>query len=134
RINTIQIEPDKIGLLIGPGGKTIRRICDVSGAKIDIDEDNSGKVRVYAVSGESMKRALDEIAMLTANIEEGKLYQGTVRGIKEFGAFVEVLPGKEGLVHVSELADFRVNRVEDVCGMGDTMWVKCVGIDDKGRV
>jgi predicted RNA-binding protein with RPS1 domain len=82
-----------------------------------------------------MDRALEEIkAMITAEIEEGKLYHGTVRGVKDFGAFVECLPGKEGLVHVSELADFRVNRVEDVCAMGDQMWVKCVGIDEKGRV
>jgi polyribonucleotide nucleotidyltransferase len=81
-----------------------------------------------------MQRAVEEIKALTADIEEGKLYHGTVRGVKDFGAFVECLPGKEGLVHVSELADFRVNRVEDVCALGDMMWVKCVGIDEKGRV
>jgi polyribonucleotide nucleotidyltransferase len=81
-----------------------------------------------------MDRALEEIKAMTAEIEEGKLYLGTVRGVKDFGAFVECLPGKEGLVHVSELADFRVNHVEDVCAMGDSMWVKCVGIDEKGRV
>ncbi len=134
RIHTMQIDPEKIGALIGPGGKTIRRICEVSGAEIDINEDNSGRVNVYATSGESMQRAIEEIEMVCAEIEEGKLYLGTVRGIKEFGCFVECLPGKEGLVHVSELADFRVNRVEDVCSLGDQMWVKCVGIDDKGRV
>ncbi|MGA1205475.1 MAG: polyribonucleotide nucleotidyltransferase [Opitutales bacterium] len=134
RIETIQIDPEKIGLIIGPGGKTIRRICEVSGAEIDINEDNSGRIDVYATSGPSMQRAIDEIKALTAEIEEGKLYHGTVRGVKEFGCFVECLPGKEGLVHVSELADFRVNRVEDVCALGDQMWVKCVGIDEKGRV
>jgi polyribonucleotide nucleotidyltransferase len=134
RIETIEIDPEKIGLIIGPGGKTIRRICEVSGAEIDIHEDNSGKISVYATSGASMDRALEEIKAMTAEIEEGKLYHGTVRGVKDFGAFVECLPGKEGLVHVSELADFRVNHVEDVCAMGDSMWVKCVGIDEKGRV
>ncbi len=134
RIQTIQIDPEKIGLLIGPGGKTIRRIQDVSGAQIDINEDNSGRVNIYATSAESMARAIEEINLLTLEIEVGKTYRGVVRGVKEFGAFVEVLPGKEGLVHVSELADFRVNRVEDVCSLGDTMWVKCVGVDEKGRV
>jgi len=134
RIETIEIDPEKIGLIIGPGGKTIRRICEVSGAEVDIHEDNSGKISVYATSGPSMERALEEIRAMTAEIEEGKLYLGTVRGVKDFGAFVECLPGKEGLVHVSELADFRVNYVEDVCAMGDSMWVKCIGIDEKGRV
>lgn len=134
RIETIMIDPDKIGAIIGPGGKTIRRICEVSGAEIDINEDNSGRIDVYATSGASMARAIEEIRMITAEIEEGKLFHGTVRGVKEFGVFVECLPGKEGLVHVSELADFRVNRVEDVCAVGDKMWVKCVGIDEKGRV
>lgn len=134
RIETVMIDPDKIGMLIGPGGKNIRRICEVSGAELDIDEDNSGRVLIYARTGPSMERALEEIRMITAEIEEGAVYRGTVRGVKEFGAFVECLPGKEGLVHVSELADFRVNRVEDVCSMGDEMWVKCIGIDDKGRV
>jgi len=134
RIHQIQIDPEKIGLLIGPGGKTIRRITEVSGAQIDINEDNSGKVNIYATTKESMDRALEEIGLLTQEIEIGKTYHGTVRGVKEFGAFVECLPGKEGLVHVSELADFRVNRVEDVCSMGDEMWVKCIGIDEKGRV
>jgi polyribonucleotide nucleotidyltransferase len=134
RINQIQIDPEKIGLLIGPGGKTIRRITEVSGAQIDINEDNSGKVNIYATTKESMDRAMEEIGLLTQEIEIGKTYHGTVRGVKEFGAFVECLPGKEGLVHVSELADFRINRVEDVCSMGDEMWVKCIGIDEKGRV
>ncbi len=134
RIESVQIDPEKIGLIIGPGGKTIRRICEVSGAEIDINDDNSGRIDVYATSGPSMQRAIEEIKALTADIEEDKLYHGTVRGVKDFGCFVECLPGKEGLVHVSELADFRVNRVDDVCALGDQMWVKCVGIDEKGRV
>ncbi len=134
RIETVKIDPEKIGALIGPGGKNIRRITEVTGANIDIDEDNSGKVRIYATNSEAMQRALDEIELMTGEIEAGKIYRGIVRGVKEFGAFVECLPGKEGLCHISELADFRVNKTEDICKLGDEIIVKCIGIDDKGRV
>ena len=134
QIEIIQIDPDKIGALIGPGGKNIRRITEVTGASIDIDDDNSGKVRIYASNREAMERAKLEVDTATGDIEVGKIYRGIVRGVKDFGAFVECLPGKEGLVHVSELADFRVERTEDVCKLGDEMVVKCIGIDDKGRV
>ena len=134
RIEIVQIDPEKIGALIGPGGKNIRRITEVTGANLDIDEDNSGKVRVYANDSETMKRALQEIDLVTGEIEVGKTYRGIVRGVKEFGAFVECLPGKEGLCHISELADFRVNKTEDICKLGDEIIVKCIGIDDKGRV
>jgi len=133
RINSLQIDPDKIGALIGPGGKNIRRITEVSGAQVDINDDNSGKVLVFASSKESMERAIQEIDICTAEIEVGKTYRGVVRGVKDFGAFVECLPGKEGLVHISELADFRVNKTEDICKLGDEMIVKCIGID-KGKV
>jgi polyribonucleotide nucleotidyltransferase len=134
RIETVQIDPEKIGALIGPGGKNIRRITEVTGANIDIDEDNSGKVRIYATDTQAMERALQEIDLVTGEIEAGKTYRGIVRGVKEFGAFVECLPGKEGLCHISELADFRVNKTEDICKLGDEIIVKCIGIDDKGRV
>lgn len=134
RIEMVQIDPEKIGALIGPGGKNIRRITEVTGANLDIDEDNSGKIRVYASDSEAMNRALQEIDLVTGEIEAGKTYRGIVRGVKEFGAFVECLPGKEGLCHISELADFRVNRTEDICKLGDEIIVKCIGIDDKGRV
>ena len=134
RIKTMQIDPDKVGMLIGPGGKNIRRIVEVSGAQIDIDDENPGRVLVYATSSASMDRAVSEIELVTGEIEVGKTYRGIVRSIKEFGAFVECLPGKEGLVHISELADFRVNKTEDVCKLGDEIKVKCIGIDDKGRV
>ena len=134
RIESVQIDPEKIGALIGPGGKNIRRITEVTGANIDIDEDNSGKVRIYATDTEAMNRALQEIELVTGEIEVGKIYRGIVRGVKEFGAFVECLPGKEGLCHISELADFRVNKTEDICKLGDEILVKCIGIDDKGRV
>ncbi|MDO8538933.1 MAG: polyribonucleotide nucleotidyltransferase [Opitutaceae bacterium] len=140
RIQTIQIDPEKIGLLIGPGGKTIRRITETTGAQIDIAEDDSGKVFVYSNNSDAMNRALQEIDALCGGgggsaIEVGKLYHGRVTGIKEFGCFVECTPGKEGLCHISELADFRVRRTEDVVKMGEMIWVKCVGIDDKsGKV
>tara|TARA_Y100000814_G_scaffold281047_1_gene244871 strand:+ start:955 stop:3147 length:2193 start_codon:yes stop_codon:yes gene_type:complete len=134
RITTIQINPEKIGALIGPGGKNIRRIVEITGAQVDIDEDNSGKVNIYATSEEAMHRAIQEIDLACGEIEEGKIYRGIVKGVKEFGCFVEALPGQEGLVHISELADFRVKRTEDVCKPGDEMVVKCIGIDEKGRV
>ena len=89
RIETVKIDPEKIGALIGPGGKNIRRITEVTGANIDIDEDNSGKVRIYATNSEAMKRALEEVDLVTGEIEVGKIYRGIVRGVKEFGAFVE---------------------------------------------
>ena len=146
RIQTIQIDPEKIGLLIGPGGKTIRRITETTGAQIDIAEDDSGKVFIYSNNGEAMARAIKEIDGLCGGgpgggggggqpIENGKMYNGRVTGIKDFGCFVECTPGQEGLVHISELADFRVRRTEDVVKMGDMIWVKCIGIDERsGKV
>jgi polyribonucleotide nucleotidyltransferase len=132
RIETVKIPVDKIGLLIGPGGKTIKGIVAETGAEINIEDD--GSVHIYSNNGESLQRAKDIIAGMTKEIEIGTTYNGTVVSTKEFGAFVEVLPGKEGLVHISELADFRVNKTEDVVRVGDAIWVKCIGIDDKGRV
>jgi polyribonucleotide nucleotidyltransferase len=138
RIQTIQIDPEKIGLLIGPGGKTIRRITETTGAQIDIAEDDSGKVFIYSNNADAMNRAVQEIDALCGGgqqIEIGKIYTGRVTGTKEFGAFVECMPGKEGLVHISELADFRVRRTEDVVKVGDSITVKCVGIDERsGKV
>jgi polyribonucleotide nucleotidyltransferase len=147
RIQTIQIDPEKIGLLIGPGGKTIRRIVETTGAQIDISDDDSGKIFIYSNNGEAMARAIQEIDGLCGGgsggggrdsgppIEAGKIYTGRVTGVKDFGAFVECLPGKEGLCHISELADFRVRRTEDVVKMGDSITVKCIGIDEKsGKV
>lgn len=132
RIETIKINPEKIGALIGPGGKTIKGIVAETGAEINIEDD--GSVHIYATSGESMARAKEIIGGMTKEIEIGQMYNGRVVSIKEFGAFVEVFPGKDGLVHISELADFRVKRTEDVVKIGDMIWVKCIGIDDKGRV
>jgi polyribonucleotide nucleotidyltransferase len=132
RIETIKINPEKIGALIGPGGKTIKGIVAETGADINIDDD--GSVHIYASSPESMARAKEIIGGMTKEIEIGVTYQGRVVSVKEFGAFVEVFPGRDGLVHISELADFRVKRTEDVAKIGDMIWVKCIGIDDKGRV
>ena len=132
RIETIKINPEKIGALIGPGGKTIKGIVTETGAEINIEDD--GSVHIYATTGESMARAKEIIGGMTREIEIGQTYQGRVVTTKEFGAFVEVFPGKDGLVHISELADFRVKRTEDVVKVGDMIWVKCIGIDDKGRV
>ena len=146
RIQTIQIDPEKIGLLIGPGGKTIRRIVETTGAQIDIAEDDSGKVFIYSNNADAMNRAIQEIDGLCGGaggaggnkgpaIEVGKIYTGRVTGVKDFGAFVECTPGNEGLCHISELADFRVRRTEDVVKMGDSITVKCIGIDERsGKV
>src|SRR5205807_552811 len=132
RIETIKINPEKIGALIGPGGKTIKGIVAETGDEINIEDD--GSVHIYATSGESMARAKEIIGGMTREIEIGQTYQGRVVSVKEFGAFVEVFAGRDGLVHISELADFRVKRTEDVANVGDMIWVKCIGIDDKGRV
>ncbi len=132
RIETIKIPPDKIGELIGPGGKNIRRITEISGTQIDIDDD--GTVKVFSTKAEGLKIAVREISLITAEAEEGAIYNGTVVGITKFGCFVEIFPGRDGLVHISELADCHVRTVEDVCKVGDQMWVKCIGVDDKGRV
>ncbi len=132
RILSIKISPDKIGALIGPGGKNIKRIVDESGCEINIEDD--GTVQIYSTRAEGMELARREIESLTAEIEVGKLYRGKVVTIKEFGCFVEVFPGKDGLVHISELANFRVKQTEDIVKLGDEIWVKCLGVDEKGRV
>ncbi len=132
RVERIKIDREKIGALIGPGGKTIRRITETTGVQIDVEED--GTVNVYSADKPAMDAAIREIEAVTAEAEIGKIYRGKVTSIKDFGCFVEIFPGKEGLVHVSELANFRVGRVEDICKIGDPMWVKCISIDDQGRV
>ncbi len=134
RITVIKINPEKIGALIGPGGKNIRRITETTKVSIDIDEDNSGKVSVFSNCKENLDAALREIEALTAEAEPGKIYRGKVTGIKDFGCFVEFLPGQEGLVHISELADRRVNRTDDVVKMGEEIWVKCLSVEDNGKV
>jgi polyribonucleotide nucleotidyltransferase len=132
RIETIKINPEKIGALIGPGGKNIKRIVEESGCEINIEDD--GTVNVYSHSAEGMKIAREAISGQTAEAEVNKIYRGKVVTIKEFGCFVEFLPGMDGLCHISELANFRVKQTEDIVKLGDEIWVKCLGIDEKGRV
>ena len=132
RIQSIKINPDKIGAVIGPGGKMIRKIQEESGAKIDIEDD--GTVNISAISGESMQLALDTVRALTEEVEVGRIYTGTVRRLVDFGAFVEILPGKEGLVRTSQLADYQVMRPEDVVSVGDEITVMVIEVDPQGRV
>ncbi len=132
RIETLKINPEKIGALIGPGGKNIKRIVDESGCEINIEDD--GTVNIYSTSAEGMKIAREAIGGMTAEAEINRIYRGKVVTIKEFGCFVEFLPGKDGLCHISELANFRVKLTEDIVKLGDEIWVKCLGVDEKGRV
>jgi polyribonucleotide nucleotidyltransferase len=132
RIETIKINPEKIGALIGPGGKNIKKLVEESGCEINIEDD--GTVNIFSVSEDGMKIARDAIVGMTAEAEIGKIYRGKVVTIKDFGAFVEFMPGKDGLVHISELANFRVKQTEDIVKLGDEIWVKCLGVDEKGRV
>jgi len=129
RIESIQIDVEDIGTIVGKGGKTINGIIAETGVKIDIDE--SGLISIASNDPDGMKRAIEMIEMLLKEPEVGEVYEGTVTGIKEFGAFVEILPGKEGLLHISEIANHRVERVEDVLKMGDKVTVKIKGLDDK---
>ena len=132
RIESVKIDPQKIGELIGPGGKNIKGIQAETGAEINIEDD--GTVHIYAAKAEGLERALELVKRVTAEIEIGQMYQGKVVSTTNFGAFMEVLPGKDGMIHISELADFRVEKVEDVVKKGDMIWAKCIGIDERGRV
>ncbi|MDT8340188.1 MAG: polyribonucleotide nucleotidyltransferase [Longimicrobiales bacterium] len=132
RITTIQVRPDKIGEIIGPKGKTIRAIQDESGATIEIDD--SGLVKIAAVSGEAASRAREMIEAIVQEPEVGRIYEGPVKNTTTFGAFVEIIPGVEGLCHISELADGRVEKTEDVLKKGDVTRVKLLSIDEKGRL
>jgi polyribonucleotide nucleotidyltransferase len=132
RFYIIRVEVDKIGTVIGPGGKTIRRIIEETGTEIDIEDD--GRVYIYAVDKEAGERAKAMVEGLVEEVEVGRIYTGTVRRIMNFGAFVEVLPNVEGLVHISQLRNERVNKVEDVVAVGDTVKVRVREIDDQGRV
>lgn len=132
KLARLQIEPEKIGMVIGPGGKVIRGIEEETGAHVEIEDD--GTVTISAQETEAVEKARLRVEELTAEVEVGKTYLGRVMGIKDFGCFVEVLPGKEGLVHISELAPGYVERVEDIARVGDAMKVKVIGIDDQNRI
>ena len=132
RLIQIQINPDKIGLIIGPGGKTIRRLQDETGAKIDIED--SGIVTLASPTAEGAEAARDKIQAMTEGVQVGRIYEGRVTSIKDFGAFVEILPGKDGLVHISEMSEGYVGSVTDICRVGDPMLVKAIAVDDQDRV
>ncbi len=132
RVIHMTIDPEKIRVVIGPGGKTIKKIIDDTGVDIDIEDD--GRVLIYSSTGEGGDKAKKIIEDLTEDVEVGKIYNGRVVRIMDFGAFVEVLPGKEGLVHISQLAEQRVNKVDDVVSVGDEILVKVIKIDEQGRV
>lgn len=132
RVITMMINPDKIRDVIGPGGKVIKKIVEDTGVKIDIEDD--GRVMIMSNDAEASAKAVKIIEDIVAEVEVGRTYMGKVVRITDFGAFVEVLPGKDGLVHISQLALERVKKVEDVVNIGDEILVKCVEIDDKGRV
>ncbi|MDD4050313.1 MAG: polyribonucleotide nucleotidyltransferase [candidate division Zixibacteria bacterium] len=132
RIITIKINPEKIGDVIGPGGKIIRAIVEETGAKIDIDDD--GTVLIASVEAAAGEAARDRVLAIVEEAEIGKEYDGVVRRITDFGAFVEILPGTDGLIHISELAHERVERVEDVLKLGDHVQVKVINIDGDGKV
>jgi polyribonucleotide nucleotidyltransferase len=132
RITIINIHPDKIREVIGPGGKIIKRITEETGAQIDIED--SGEVRIAAMSGESGKRAEELIRNITEDPEPGRVYQGKVRSVVTFGAFVEIVPGRDGLLHISEIDHHRVARTEDVLNVGDMVMVKVIGVDRDGKI
>ncbi len=132
RIITLQINPDKIRDVIGPGGKIIKKIVEDTGVKMDVEDD--GKIYIAAVDPQAAEKAVKIVESLVAEVEVGKTYVGKVTRLMNFGAFVEILPGKEGLVHISQLALERVNKVEDVVNVGDEVMVKVTEIDRQGRV
>jgi len=132
RITTIHIPVDKIGAVIGPGGKVIRGIQDETGVKIDIEED--GTVYIAATDGSAAETARSRIEALTESPEIGRIYTGKVVRVTDFGAFVEILPGLDGMVHISQLADYRVNKVEDVAKLGDEIMVMITDIDPAGKI
>jgi len=132
RLITIKIDPEKIGKVIGPGGKMIRKLQEDTGATIEIEDD--GTVYLSSPGGQGALKAKEEIEKMCEEIQVGKVYTGKVISIKDFGAFIEVLPGQDGLVHISELSAKYVGSVDEVCKLGDVVTVKCIGIDDQGRV
>ena len=132
RIITMKIDPEQVRVVIGPGGKTINKITQETGAKLDLEDD--GTVFITAPDMESAYACQQAVELLTKDVEVGEVYEGEVKRIMAFGAFIEVLPGKEGLLHISKMADYRVDKVEDVMNLGDKVKVKVKEIDDQGRI
>lgn len=132
RMETLKISIDKIGKLIGPGGKMIRALQDKYGVNIDVEDD--GTVMISSSNGEAVDAALAEVSALCEEIKVGTIYEGKVVAVKDFGAFIELAPGTDGMCHISELADGFVKNVEDVVKMGDVVKVKVIQVDDQGRI
>jgi len=132
RIITLKVKPDKIREIIGPGGKVIRGIIEATGVKMDVEDD--GTVTIASVDEAASQKAVEMVQRIAAEAEVGKIYKGTVRKIVEFGAFVEILPGTDGLVHISQLAPERVRKVTDVLKEGDEVMVKVLEIDRQGKI
>jgi polyribonucleotide nucleotidyltransferase len=132
RITSFKIKPEKIREVIGSGGKVIREIVETTGCKIDLDDD--GTVKVAATDNEAAKRAIDWIKGIAADPEVGEIYTGKVVKIMDFGAFVNFLGSRDGLVHISEIANNRIGKVTDVLEEGQEVKVKCLGFDDRGKV
>jgi len=132
RLLRTHIHPEKIGMLIGPGGKTIRAIQESTGAVIEVDDD--GTVTIASSDAGAAQAALEQVEAMTASVQVGKIYHGRVTSVKDFGAFVEILPGKDGLCHISELSDEYVTSVADFCQVGDVLQVKVIAIDEQDRV
>ena len=132
RIIFMKIRIDKIGEVIGPGGKTIRGIIEKTGVKIDIEDD--GTVLIASVDQQAGEAAKAMVERLIEEAQIGKIYTGVVRRTTNFGAFVEIIPGTDGMVHISELENYRVNRVEDIIRVGDTVKVKVIDIDPEGKI
>jgi polyribonucleotide nucleotidyltransferase len=132
RLDVLWIKPDRIRDLIGPGGRVIRAIQDTTGVKIDVED--SGQVTIFSPNGESLARARAMVDDLTQEAEIGKIYLAKVKRITDFGCFCEIFPGTDGLIHVSQLAEGRVERVTDVVSEGDEVLAKCIDIDPSGRI
>jgi polyribonucleotide nucleotidyltransferase len=131
-MHTLSIHPDKIRDVIGKGGATIRSITEETGAAIDIEDD--GSIRVYAENNEAAQAAINKIISITAEAEVGQVYEGKVERIVDFGAFVNILPGKDGLVHISQIAEERIENVTDVLSEGQMVKVKVLDVDNRGRI
>lgn len=134
RVISMMVDPDKVRLVIGPGGKTVNRIVEETGVKIDISDDEVGRINIYSSDMESAEAAKKEIELITKDVEVGEVYEGEVKRIMNFGAFIEILPGKEGLLHISKMAKHRIDKVEDVMNIGDKVMVKVVEIDNQNRI
>ena len=134
RCISMRVDPDKVRLVIGPGGKNVNKIVEETGCKIDISDDDVGLISIYSSDEPSAAKAKDMIEYLTADVEVGKTYEGEVKRIMSFGAFIEILPGKEGLLHISRIANHRVEKVEDVMNIGDKVKVKVTEIDNQNRI